>query len=346
MARDQTQVKTLARSSETDRLRRRLGARLNRLMAATGEFPQTLQRHLTKTISLKRAYHVARQKLTVPNLRLVVSIAKQHGNSHNEQFLDLIQEGNLGLMRAVEKYDSTRGSKFATYATWWIRQAIGCAILDQGHSFPMTATMAAKLNRISAATQQSLHTSGSKPTVEETAISSGLSPTETELLLRLRHRVTSLNEPCAEDDSCQLAELLRDPSARCPSQQVDRNQLRYRVDEALRGLNYRERQAIRLRFGLGNGQENTLKEAGAILRVTRERVRQIQNQALRKLRQPGVGRKLATHLDEPVFESLKMTMNTTDPSSGPLKDRHALSCTPDRSQQSERHTTRSNPVQM
>ena len=268
---------------------------LARLRHTARETPRSLRRYVRDIRRLRREYQQACHKLVTPNLRWVVTIAKRYCRQP-DQLLDLVQEGNLGLLRAVEKFDCTRGLRFSTYAIWWIRQKVTRAILDHGFSFRRTALMAQKQSRIWTATQQFLQRHCSRPSVEEMAASTLIQENEIEALQRIHIPPKSLYEPCPEDESSCLAEIIRDHRQDDPAGKIDQERLRHVVSRLLDGLDARERQVIGLRFGLANGVAWTLQRIGDLLRLSRERISQIEESALRKLRQPSRARQLAVFL--------------------------------------------------
>jgi RNA polymerase primary sigma factor len=226
-----------------------------------------------------------KRELSSGNLRLVVSIAKKYRN-RGLSFLDLIQEGNTGLMRAVDKYEYRRGFKFSTYATWWIRQAITRAIADQARTIRIPVHMIDVLMKLRNAGRKLLQELGREPTTEETAIAAGVSLEETERVLDIGRHPVSLDRPIGEGEDGSFGEFVEDGATEAPHKLANNGLLRERIEELLKTLTYREREIIRLRYGLADGYSYTLEEVGRIFKVTRERVRQIEAKAVAKLQNP------------------------------------------------------------
>jgi RNA polymerase primary sigma factor len=263
----------------------RLLGELRHLIMTTQESPRSLRRRVEDFRKSYKEYEAVKRQLSSGNLRLVVSIAKKYRN-RGMSFLDLIQEGNTGLMRAVDKYEYRRGFKFSTYATWWIRQAITRAIADQARTIRIPVHMIDMLSKLRQAQKHLTHQLQREPTAYELAESLQVQVEDVQRVLDIGRGPISLDRPVGEGEDNVLGEFLKDPSSDNPARNANNGILRDRIDSLLKTLTYREREIIRLRYGLTDGFSYTLEEVGRIFKVTRERVRQIESKAVAKLQNP------------------------------------------------------------
>jgi RNA polymerase primary sigma factor len=236
-------------------------------------------------------YEEAKRHLSGGNLRLVVSIAKKYRN-RGLSFLDIIQEGNTGLMRAVDKYEYRRGFKFSTYATWWIRQAITRAIADHARTIRIPVHMIETMSRLRNIEKVLLQQLGRKPTDEEVAKEAEMTLPETRRVLKISRHPVSIDRPVGETEDSNFGDFIEDERAESPVDSAAQEMLKDKIEQVLKTLTYREREIIKLRYGIGDGYTYTLEEVGRIFKVTRERVRQVEAKAIRKLQHPVRARKL------------------------------------------------------
>lgn len=266
------------------------------ILRATQETPTSLRNRVRALEAVYAEYQEAKRGLSEGNLRLVVSIAKKYRN-RGLSFLDLIQEGNAGLMRAVDKFEYRRGFKFCTYATWWIRQAITRAVADQSRTIRIPVHMVETMSRVRNVSRQLLQKLGREPTIEETSKASETCMDETRRVLAMSRYPISLDRPVGNSEDSHFGDLLPDGAAESPAIGATQEMLRGRIHKVLKTLSYREREIIKLRYGLGDGYSYTLEEVGHIFKVTRERIRQIEAKAVRKLQQPSRSQELVGFLD-------------------------------------------------
>ena len=241
-------------------------------------------------------YEQAKRDLSAGNLRLVVSIAKKYRN-RGLPFLDIIQEGNTGLMRAVDKYEYKRGYKFSTYATWWIRQAITRAIADHARTIRVPVHMIETMSKLRSIQKHLLQELGREPTLEELADRADMPLEETRRVMKISKHPISLDRPVGESEDSQFGDFIEDERLGSPSDQASNDMLRQRINDVLKTLTYREREILKLRYGIGDGYTYTLEEVGRIFKVTRERVRQVESKAIRKLQHPVRRKRLSSFMN-------------------------------------------------
>ncbi len=263
---------------------KKLRSERNDLLLALQQSPRSARRQLRRIANLREEYGQVKGVLTSGNLRLVVSVAKRYTRGELG-LLDLIQEGNTGLMRAVEKFESARGLKFSTYATWWIRQAISRALADQSRTIRLPVHMVGRTTRVRTAAFELWQEQQRQPPTEDVAQAVGLNVTDTETILRMIRQPVSLDQPVAEFSGAEMRDLIEDQHQDHPSEDLLRGELKQQVEMALSSLDQREREVLTLRFGLTDGNARSLEEVGQHFSVTRERIRQIESKALGKIRQ-------------------------------------------------------------
>jgi RNA polymerase primary sigma factor len=276
--------------------RQKLLSEYRTILCSAQETPTSLRNRVQTLKVVYTQYQRAKRGLSEGNLRLVVSIAKKYRN-RGLSFLDLIQEGNAGLMRAVDKFEYRRGFKFCTYATWWIRQAITRAVADQSRTIRIPVHMVETMSKVRNVSRQLLQELGREPTIEETAKAAGTAIDETRRVLAMSRYPISLDRPVGNSEDSHFGDLLPDAGVESPANGAAQEMLRGRINKVLKTLSYREREIIKLRYGLGDGYSYTLEEVGHIFKVTRERIRQIEAKAVRKLQQPSRSQELSGFLD-------------------------------------------------
>jgi RNA polymerase primary sigma factor len=289
-------VASLSGNKQAREMQQRLLSERRQILTACQETPSSLHSRVMTLKAVYSKYQQAKRELSEGNLRLVVSIAKKYRN-RGLSFLDLIQEGNAGLMRAVDKFEYRRGFKFCTYATWWIRQAITRAVADQSRTIRIPVHMVETMSRVRNVARQLLQELGREPSIEETARRAETTVEEARRVLAMSRYPISLDRPVGNSEDSQFGDLLPDGAAESPAIGAAQEMLRDRINNVLRSLSYREREIIKLRYGLGDGYSYTLEEVGHIFKVTRERIRQIEAKAVRKLQQPSRSQDLVGFLD-------------------------------------------------
>jgi RNA polymerase primary sigma factor len=280
---------------------RQFRVRLTEFEDRTQSSAVELRRSCQNIVSGEEQADAAKRELIEANLRLVVSIAKKYTN-RGLQFLDLIQEGNIGLMKAVDKFEYRRGYKFSTYATWWIRQAITRAIADQARTIRIPVHMIETINKLIRTSRQLVQEYGREPTSEEIAKRMDIPVVKVRKVMKIAQEPISLETPIGEEEDSHLGDFIEDRGVISPAEAVININLKEQTESVLKTLTPREEKVIKMRFGLDDGSEHTLEEVGQSFAVTRERIRQIEAKALRKLRHPSRSRKLRAFLDATVRE--------------------------------------------
>ena len=290
------QIEQMKREKKPAAERKPLLVEFRNILRALQETPSSLRNRIQDLKKVYSEYQRAKRGLSEGNLRLVVSIAKKYRN-RGLSFLDLIQEGNAGLMRAVDKFEYRRGFKFCTYATWWIRQAITRAVADQSRTIRIPVHMVETMSRVRNVSRQLLQRLGREPSIEETARAADCTIEEARRVLAMSRYPISLDRPVGNSEDSHFGDLLPDSGAESPAIGAAQEMLRGQISKVLKTLSYREREIIKLRYGLGDGYSYTLEEVGHIFKVTRERIRQIEAKAVRKLQQPSRSGELIGFLD-------------------------------------------------
>ncbi len=296
MAQLQREIDNAAKYGTPDEDLEIMKEELDGLVDLVHEAPDLLKKRVKAIQKVFNDYEQAKRELSGGNLRLVVSIAKKYRN-RGLSFLDIIQEGNTGLMRAVDKYEYRRGYKFSTYATWWIRQAITRAIADHARTIRIPVHMIETMSRLRNISKKLVQQMGREPTIEEIASEAGMSVSEARRVLKISRHPISLDRPVGESEDSYFGDFIEDETAESPIETAGTEMLKDRIEEILKTLTYREREIIKLRYGIGDGYTYTLEEVGRIFKVTRERVRQVEAKAIRKLQHPVRARKLEGFLD-------------------------------------------------
>ncbi|WP_314180737.1 RNA polymerase sigma factor RpoD [Abiotrophia defectiva] len=298
MVRDEEQLQAdLAAESKTATSKLKVSDPVRMYLKEIGNVPLlSAEEEINLAVRIQGGDDIAKQELAEANLRLVVSIAKRYVG-RGMQFLDLIQEGNMGLMKAVEKFDHTKGFKFSTYATWWIRQAITRAIADQARTIRIPVHMVETINKLVRVQRQLLQDLGREPTPEEIGAEMDLPTEKVREILKIAQEPVSLETPIGEEDDSHLGDFIEDEGAMSPEVFTSSALLREQLEDVLDTLTDREENVLRLRFGLDDGNIRTLEQVGKVFGVTRERIRQIEAKALRKLRHPSRSKQLKDFLE-------------------------------------------------